>query len=106
MKSKIIAADDAECQVNLNYDNEAQVWTATSDDVTGLILESESPEILMKRVVDAIPELIELNNLPKYKAVNFSMTRRERVAIFTTALSTKVISRWTAKSNQDIRLTP
>ena len=78
MKSKIIAKDGAECQVNFDYDNEAQVWIATSNDVTGLILESESPEILMKRVVDAIPELIELNNLPKYTAVNFSMTRRER----------------------------
>ena len=32
----------AECQVNFEYDNEAKVWIATSDDVTGLVLESES----------------------------------------------------------------
>ena len=28
----------AECQVNFEYDNEAKVWIATSDDVTGLVL--------------------------------------------------------------------
>lgn len=63
--------------MDFQYDNEASVWTATSDDITGLILEDESPEILMKRVVDAANELIELNRLPKYKTINFSMTRRE-----------------------------
>ena len=74
MQNKI---DASECHVNFQYDNEASVWTATSDDITGLILEDESPEILMKRVVDAANELIELNRLPKYKTINFSMTRRE-----------------------------
>lgn len=78
MQSKI---DGAECRVDFQYDNEVGVWIATSDDITGLILESESPEILMKRVVDAANELIELNHLPKYKTINFSMTRHERVAI-------------------------
>ena len=67
--------------MDFQYDNEVGVWIATSDDIKGLILESESPEILMKRVVDAAEELIELNHLPKYKAINFSMTRHERVAI-------------------------
>lgn len=78
MQSKI---DGAECRVDFQYDNEVGVWIATSDDITGLILESESPEILMKRVVDAANELIELNHLPKYKTINFSMTRHERVVI-------------------------
>ena len=78
MQEKI---DGAECRVDFQYDNEVGVWIATSEDITGLILESESPEILMKRVVDAAEELIELNHLPKYKAINFSMTRHERVAI-------------------------
>lgn len=82
MQSKILSkSEGADCQVNFQYDNEAGVWIATSDDIIGLILESESPETLMKRVLDAVSELIELNNLPKYKAVNFSMIRRERVAI-------------------------
>ena len=66
--------DDAECRVDFRYDNESGVWLATSEDITGLILESESPEILMKRVVAAAEELIELNHLPKYKTINFSVT--------------------------------
>ncbi|MBR2773915.1 MAG: DUF1902 domain-containing protein [Selenomonadaceae bacterium] len=70
-----------EYQVKVDYDNEAGVWIATSDDITGLILEDESPEDLMKRVVEAAPELIRLNNLSTCKAINFSMTRNERMAI-------------------------
>ncbi len=74
MQNKI---DGAECRVDFQYDNEVGVWIATSDDITGLILESESPEILMKRVVDAANELIELNHLPKYKTINFSVKELE-----------------------------
>ncbi|MBQ6004912.1 MAG: DUF1902 domain-containing protein [Selenomonadaceae bacterium] len=70
-----------QCRVDFQYDNEAGVWIATSDDLTGLILESESPETLMKRVIAAAPELIELNNLPKYKTINFYMTRHESAVI-------------------------
>lgn len=70
-----------EYRVKVDYDNEAGVWIATSDDILGLILEDESPEDLMKRVVEAAPELIRLNNLSTCKAINFSMTRNERVAI-------------------------
>ena len=68
-------------QVNFEYDNEARVWIATSDDITGLVLEDESAENLMKRVIAAAPELIELNNLPQYKTINFSMIKYESVAI-------------------------
>ena len=64
-------------KVNFDYDNEAGVWIATSDDIKGLILESESTEMLMKRIIAAAPELIELNNLPKFKIINFFMTRHE-----------------------------
>ena len=67
--------------VRVEYDNEAGVWIATSDDIVGLVLEDESPEYLMKRVAEAAPELIRLNNLSACKAINFSMTRNERVAI-------------------------
>ena len=72
---------NAECQVNFNYDNDAGVWIATSDDLTGLVLEAESSETLIKRVIAAAPEIIELNHLPKYKTINFYMTRHERAVI-------------------------
>lgn len=70
-----------EYQVKIEYDSEAEVWIATSDDITGLILESESLDKLMEKVLNAAPELIELNNLPKCSAINFSMYRQERMAI-------------------------
>ena len=72
MPAKIFGA---ECHVNFQYDEEAAVWIATSDDLTGLVLEDESPEALTKRVADAAPELIELNNLPRYKTIKFSIIR-------------------------------
>lgn len=67
--------------VKIEYDDEAEVWIATSEDITGLVLESESLDKLIERVLDAAPELIELNNLPKCSAINFSMYRQERMAI-------------------------
>ena len=70
-----------EYQVKIFYDNEAGVWIATSENVTGLILESESLDKLIERVLDAVPELVELNNLPKYSKINFFMNRRESVNI-------------------------
>ena len=47
--------------VNLIWDNEANVWIATSNDIPGLILESESYDTLLERVKLAAPELLELN---------------------------------------------
>lgn len=67
--------------VKFEYDSEAGVWIATGENVTGLILESESLDKLIERVLDVVPELVELNNLPKYSMINFSMNRRERMNI-------------------------
>ncbi len=46
--------------VKLTWDNEASVWIATSDDVPGLVLESDSYEALIENVKIAIPELIDV----------------------------------------------
>lgn len=47
--------------VRFTWDDEAKVWTATSNDVPGLVLESESFDALVDRVKLAAPELLELN---------------------------------------------
>ena len=65
-----------EYTVRFNWDDEAKVWIATSNDIIGLILESESVEKLMNRVKLAAPELIELNHLPKYDSVKFEIEER------------------------------
>ena len=49
-------------KVNFLRDCEANVWVATSEDVPGLVLESESFDDLLQKVGDAIPELIQLNS--------------------------------------------
>ena len=67
-----------EYTVKFNWDDEAKVWIATSNDIIGLILESESVEKLMNRVKLAAPELIELNHLPKYDSVKFEIEERWR----------------------------
>ncbi len=48
--------------IQFMWDNEAQVWVATSDDVPGLVLESGSFDTLVERVRYAVPELLELNS--------------------------------------------
>lgn len=49
------------CIVNFEYDDEAGVWTAYSDDAAGLVLEDSSLDALEHRVRLAIPELLEMN---------------------------------------------
>jgi len=43
------------------WDDEASVWIAESDDLPGLILESDSFDTLVEKVKNAVQELLELN---------------------------------------------
>jgi predicted RNase H-like HicB family nuclease len=45
------------------WDKEARVWVATSDDVPGLITESDTMEHLMLKLKILIPELLQANGL-------------------------------------------
>jgi hypothetical protein len=47
----------ANYNVNLEWDNDAYVWTATSKDVPGLVLESGSFDALIEDVKYAVPDL-------------------------------------------------
>lgn len=51
-----------EYTINFTWDNEADVWIATSEDIPGLVLESGSFDALLERTRFAIPELLELNS--------------------------------------------
>ncbi|MBQ4403907.1 MAG: DUF1902 domain-containing protein [Selenomonadaceae bacterium] len=44
-------------RIQLVWDNESKVWTATSEDIPGLILEDESAAKLIKRVMLVAPEI-------------------------------------------------
>ena len=45
----------------MTWDPEACVWIATSDDIPGLILESESFRALINRIRSATPDLLSAN---------------------------------------------
>ncbi len=49
--------------VNAIWDDEARVWVATSDDVPGLVTESETSENLIQKLKVMIPELLEANGM-------------------------------------------
>ena len=49
--------------INFQWDAEAAVWIATSEDVPGLVLESGSFDLLVERVRYAVPELLKLNGI-------------------------------------------
>ena len=47
--------------VNAEWDSEAKVWVATSDDVPGLITEADTVEALAEKLSVMIPELLDAN---------------------------------------------
>ncbi|MCR5481691.1 MAG: DUF1902 domain-containing protein [Clostridia bacterium] len=59
------------------WDEEAKVWIATSPDIIGLVLESESLDLLMERANDAIPELLELNSQKPASIVSYVCNRTQ-----------------------------
>ena len=50
-------------QVKAIWDKEALVWVATSNDVPGLVTESENMEKLIQKLKIMIPELLEANGM-------------------------------------------
>ncbi len=51
-------------KIQANWDNEAKVWVATSDDIPGLVTEAENIPELTDKLKRMIPELLELNGFP------------------------------------------
>ena len=45
------------------WDDEAEVWVATSDDVPGLVTEADTAEELENKLCVLVPELLEENGL-------------------------------------------
>ena len=49
------------CIIKFLWDDESKKWHCESDDVPGLLLESASCDVLIKRVCIATPEMLALN---------------------------------------------
>lgn len=67
--------------VRAEWDDEAEVWVAVSDDVPGLVAEADTTEALLAKLHVLIPELLEANDYPDGGSVPFELfTRRFDVA--------------------------
>ena len=49
--------------IHAEWDSQAQVWVATSDDVPGLVTEADTLEALSAKLEVMVPELLEANGL-------------------------------------------
>ena len=50
-------------EIRAQWDSEAGVWVAESEDVPGLVAEADSPNALVQKLRTLIPELLELNGV-------------------------------------------
>lgn len=67
--------------VRAEWDEEASVWVATSDDVPGLATEEATMEGLIEKLKTMIPELLLANGIATEQDVPFEiMTRRFEIA--------------------------
>lgn len=66
--------------VRAEWDAEAGVWVATSDDVPGLATESETIEALIEKLRVMISELLSANGMPDDDVPFELLSRRFEVA--------------------------
>lgn len=64
------------CFVRAEWDGEARVWVATSDDVPGLATEADTTEQLVDKLKSLIPELLDANGSPDGGEVPFELLTR------------------------------
>lgn len=71
--------------VNAQWDDEAAVWVATSDDIPGLATEAETMELLLEKLNVMIPELLAANDaLPEqnHPAIPFQLMSVRRAIAY------------------------
>ena len=62
--------------IRAEWDPEAGVWVATSDDVPGLATEAETLEALSVKLETMVPELLDANGYPGSLEVPFELLAR------------------------------
>ncbi len=58
------------------WDEKAEVWVASSDDVPGLATEADTAEALVEKLKILIPELLTLNGLTGTGPIAFELLAR------------------------------
>jgi predicted RNase H-like HicB family nuclease len=62
--------------IRAEWDDEAQVWVASSDDVPGLATEEKTLEGLIQKLKIMIPELLEANGTEIKQEIPFEIISR------------------------------
>ena len=73
--------------VRAEWDDEAKVWVATSDDVPGLATEAGTMEELSKKLEVMIPELLTENGYLDAGEISYEVLARKFSVIQATAVS-------------------
>ena len=73
--------------VRAEWDDEAKVWVATSDDVPGLATEAETMEELSKKLEVMIPELLTENRYLDAGEISYEVLARKLSVTQATAVS-------------------
>jgi hypothetical protein len=71
-------------RIQADWDPEAKVWTATSADVPGLVVEADTLDALVDEAKLLIPDLLELNcglRGPMDVSLVVTVRREERIVI-------------------------
>ena len=69
-----------EYTIVLTWDDEASVWVAENDDIP-IALESDSLDVLIERVKNAVPELLEHNGKNQTNTVLHFIMERQTVLV-------------------------
>jgi predicted RNase H-like HicB family nuclease len=68
--------------IQADWDAEASVWVATSDDVPGLVTEAKTFDGLLKKLRTIVPELMELNGaMPKSGRVPYRVVAQRHESV-------------------------
>jgi predicted RNase H-like HicB family nuclease len=63
--------------IRAEWDDEAEVWVATSDDVPGLATEADTIEALSIKLQSLVPELLEANGAFNDEPMPFELLARK-----------------------------
>ncbi len=71
--------------VRADWDEEASVWTASSNDIGGLAVEADTLEALEPKVVAALADLLELNGWmeknPDHRSIPVHILAEQRTQV-------------------------
>ena len=67
------SSSNAVYEIRAQWDSEAGVWVAESEDVPGLVAEADSPNVLVQKLRILIPELLELNGVLSDRTASFHL---------------------------------